>query len=276
MRILPPDYHIHTALCRHGEGEVAEYVESALAMGLQEIGFSEHIPMPQIYDPTGRMHISEFPYYVKQIESARVKYPQICIRLGLEADYFPEHHDYIAEFIAGYAFDYVIGSVHFLGDWNFDHPDYISRYEEYGVDAVYRDYYALIRQTAASALFDSIGHFDLPKKFGHRPSCDLSDEVETTLQAIRDHGLALDVNTAGLRKPVGELYPSEEILNRAAEMGIPVMLGSDAHHPREVGWAFAATCCRLQELGFTSTVQLEQRRKKAVPLPDIDTGPTDN
>ncbi len=263
---------MHTALCRHGEGDVADYVESALAMGLEEIGFAEHIPMPQIDDPSGRMSISEFPAYLRQIEAARLHYPQITIRLGLEADYIPEHREYIAEFIAGYAFDYVIGSVHFVGDWNFDHPACIDRYDTYGVDALYRDYYGLLREAAGSGLFDIIGHFDLPKKFGHRPVGDLSPDIETTLEVIRARGLALDVNTAGLRKPVRELYPSETILGRAAALGIRITLGSDAHHPGEVGFAFAEVCRRLRLLGFTEALRFERRLARATPLPALSDG----
>lgn len=260
------DYHVHSHLCRHGEGKISEYVAAAVIQGMTEIGFAEHIPLPQIDDPDGRMHWSDFPLYYKEIEAAQKAFPEITIRIGLEADFFPEYVDYLSRFIADYPFDYIIGSIHFLGDWNFDHPKYVGRYHDYGIDSVYRDYYYLLRQAAGCGLFDIIGHFDLPKKYGYLPTIDLTDEIEMSLLEIHNNGLALDVNTSGLRKPSGEIYPSASILRRAKELDIPIVLGSDAHNPQEVGWHFQEVIALLREIGYTKIHSFEKRQRFCLDL----------
>lgn len=240
---------------------MADYVRAAIERDLKEIGFAEHIPLPQIRDITGRMDLSEFPTYCREIEAAQKEFPQIQIRFGLEADYISQHLDYIAGFIQAYPFDYIIGSVHYLGIWNFDHPDYVGQYEAYGVDHVYRDYYKLLQQAASCGLFDIIGHFDLPKKFGHVAVDDCSDAIDATLKMIKQKDLTLDVNTSGLRKPVGDIYPSEDILRRAFVLGIPISLGSDAHRPQEVGYHFNQTVALLQNIGYREYVSFEKRKR---------------
>ncbi len=260
------DYHLHTLLCRHGEGHAVDYARAAAELGLTEIGFAEHIPLPQIKDFTGRMHLSEFAEYQRQVEAAQKQFPQLKIRFGLEADYLPQHLDYIKSFIQAYPFDYVIGSVHFIGNWNFDHPDYAAGYADYGVDNVFRDYYRLLREAASCGLFDIIGHFDLPKKFGHQPKMDLSEDIDLTLKTIKEHDLVLDVNTAGLRKQAQEIYPSPAILQRAYELSIPIILGSDAHRPGEVAFHFTQAMALLRQIGYNACVGFSRRKRYTVPF----------
>jgi histidinol-phosphatase (PHP family) len=260
------DYHVHTALCGHAEGSVREYVAAAIAAGFKEIGFADHIPLPQIDDSSGRMREEDFPRYLAMIEEARFEFPQITIRLGLEADYIPPYLGYVRDFISSHPFDYVIGSVHYIDDWNFDHPEHIHRCETYGVDALYHDYYALVEAAAGSALFDVIGHFDLPKKFGHRPGGDLSAEIEAILRVMAREGLALDVNTGGWRKPVQDLYPSADILHRACAHDVPIVFGSDAHHPREVGYRFAEAARSVREAGYETCTAFAGRKPIQKPF----------
>jgi len=118
------DYHMHYHICHHAEGELHEYVERAIELGLQEIGFSEHIPIPGLDDPTGRMAPHEFEKYIRDVTDAQNNYSEIDIRFGIEADYLPPFMDVIEKFLAEYPFDYVIGSVHFVGDWDFSNPDF--------------------------------------------------------------------------------------------------------------------------------------------------------
>ena len=121
------DYHLHSRLCRHGDGEIYEYVEAAIEKGLSEIGFAEHIPVPDLDDPTGRMVIEDWDVYVKDVFDAKAKYPEIDIRFGIEADYLPGFMEYIEKFVHNYTFDYVIGSVHFIDDWDFSNPAHWHR-----------------------------------------------------------------------------------------------------------------------------------------------------
>ncbi len=260
------DYHVHTRLCKHGEGDVYQYVEFAIDKGIKELGFAEHIPIPGLDDPDGRMDSKDFAVYINDIENARRQYPEIKILLGLEADYLPGYMEYIASFIKQYPFDYIIGSVHFIGDWDFSNPLYKEHYETFGVDRTFCEYYQLVREAAMTGLYDIIGHLDIPKRYGHKAGIDLTGEIDDTLQVIKRCGLALDVNTSGLRRQVQELYPSQTILGRAFAFDIPVVPGSDAHKPDEVAYAFPETYALLQKIGYHETCVYEHRVRKTIPL----------
>lgn len=260
------DYHLHSHLCNHGEGEIYEYVESAISKDLEEIGFAEHIPIPDLDDPTGRMVCESFPEYLRQVADAQARYPEIKIRLGLEADYIPEHLDYISGFIKSYSFDFVIGSIHYVDGWDMTNTDNIPRIRTIGVNRVYRSYYRLLAEAAASGLFDIIGHFDAPKKFGYLPDEDISDAIEAALAQIQKNNLALDINTAGLRRNIREVYPSRAILERAFQRGIPVVLGSDAHSPSDVAWGFESVLEMLWDIGYRRTSSYEKRKRRDVPI----------
>jgi histidinol-phosphatase (PHP family) len=257
---------MHSHLCRHGEGEIDQYVEKAIEIGLSEIGFAEHIPIPELDDPTGRMDIRDFPVYLTEVAEAQKKYPEITVRLGLEADYLPGHMDFISAFIQRYPFDFVIGSVHFIGDWDFSNPVFLHRFEEFGVDSAWISYYRLLTEAASTGLYDIIGHFDVIKKFKRFPSADIAEHVHTALQAIKENDLVLDVNTGGKRGLVREIYPSPDILQLAREMDIPVILGSDAHAPGEVASFFPECLTTLRQIGYSETVVFSQRRRSTVPM----------
>jgi len=260
------DYHLHCYLCKHGEGEIQEYVAAAIAKGLQEIGFAEHMPVPGLRDPDGRMTIDEFPIYLRDVAEAQRRFPNIKIRLGIEAEYMPSRLDFIHSFLDQYPFDFVIGSVHFLDDWDFTNPAHAHKFPDYGVDATFRTYYRLLTDAAASGLYDIIGHFDIPKKFGHVPDGDLAEEIEVALLAVKRANLALDVNTSGLRKPVKEIHPSPAILRRAFALGIPIVIGSDAHSPKEVAYQFEETYALVKEIGYERTCTFAGRKRQFVRI----------
>ncbi len=260
------DYHLHSFLCRHGKGEIYEYVESAIQKGLTEIGFAEHIPIPDLDDPTGRMVIDDWDKYLNDVRAAQKQYPEITIRLGIEADYLPEFMPYIQNFLQQYEFDYVIGSVHFVDDWDFSNPALYFRLDEFGVNYLYKRYYELIQEAAASGLYDVIGHLDLPKKVQKQPSVSDVEWINAALLAIKENDLALDVNSSGLRKEAREIYPRAEILQQAHDMGIPVCLGSDAHKPTEVAANFQQSTDLLQQIGYTENAVFKNRQRTFVPL----------
>jgi len=260
------DSHVHTPLCKHARGEPAAYLEAARSRGLKGLVFTDHSPMPPWFDPDTRMEAGALPFYLATLERLREANPEVYLGIGLEADYHPGTERFVAQLLAGYPYDYVIGSVHYIGAWGFDNPLYAEEFAWREVRAVYRDYFQLVRQAAESGLFDAIGHLDLPKKFGHVPAEGYLDLAEDALKAIAAAGLALDVNTAGWRKPVGELYPSPALLVRARELGIPAVLGSDAHAPEEVGHRFPEAVRALKEAGYTEAVVFRGRRPEAYPL----------
>lgn len=260
------DYHMHTPLCKHAVGEPEAYVERALALGLDEIGFSDHGPMPPDYDPNFRMGLGELPGYVERIRSLQSKYPRLSIKLGLEADYHPGTEEFVRETTRAYAFDYVIGSVHYIGDWGFDNPENIRRYRGADLYEVYRQYFDLVAQCAESGLYDILGHPDVIKKFGHRPERPFEDLLGRALEAVRRAGMAVEVNTSGLRKPCREIYPSRRFLELARERDVPVTMGSDAHEPRHVGEDFEAAAALLTSVGYRTVLRFAGRRAEPVPL----------
>ncbi|MBN1480996.1 histidinol-phosphatase HisJ family protein [candidate division KSB1 bacterium] len=260
------DYHLHSYLCRHGHGDIYQYVESAIEKGLSEIGFAEHIPVPELDDPTGRMAIEDWDTYIDDVLAAQKNYPDIIVRLGVEADYLPPHMRFIEKFLAAYPFDYVIGSVHFVADWDFSNPALAHRLDEIGVNRLYTLYYQLIQEAADTGLYDIIGHFDLPKKTGVAPTDDISDNITAALVRLQKNDLVLDVNTSGLRKEPGEIYPGRDILEHAFQLNIPVTMGSDAHHPSEVAADFAKTRTMLKEIGYMTCSVFNQRQRTRVDL----------
>lgn len=244
----PYDSHLHTPLCGHATGTPREYAQAALDAGLAGLCFTDHMPMPAWYDAPWRMRRDQLARYVEEVRAVQQEFAgQLDVRLGLEADFHPGTERYVEEVLGAYPWDYVIGSVHYLGAWGFDNPEFVEEYERRDLGQLYRHYAALVEGAARSGLFDVIGHLDLPKKFGHRapdPSA-----LRRVLDVVAAAGLALDFNTAGWRKPVNEPYPAPDLVRAAAERGIPFVLGSDAHQPGEVGYRFGDALGVIREAG---------------------------
>lgn len=246
------DYHTHTPLCKHASGEPEAYAARAVERGLHELGFSDHSPMPAAFDPDWRMSIDQYGLYLAMVERCRKAFPQLSIKLGLEADYHPGTEAFVATLLKEHPLDYVIGSIHYLGDWGFDNPEFAHRFDARDVHEIYRDYYALVERLAGTGLYDILGHPDVVKKFGHRPSKDWEPLERRALEAVAKAGMALDVNTSGLRRPAKEIYPSPRMLRTARDLGIGITFGSDAHEPKHVGEDFAAALAAVKAAGYES------------------------
>lgn len=260
------DSHMHTPLCKHAEGTPDQYVEAAKRAGLKGIVMTDHSPMPGWFDPDFRMDFAELPFYHTMLEKTRAEAGDFYVGIGLEADFHPGTEYFIKRLHQTYAYDYVIGSIHYIGAWPFDNPAFAEDFDLRDLREVYREYFRLVTAAARSGLFHSIGHLDLPKKFGHIPEGGYLELAEEALQAIAGEGLALDVNTAGWRKPIAEVYPSAAVLARAKELGIQVVLGSDAHKPAEVGHRFGDAVAVLKSVGYTEAVVFKARRSKTYSL----------
>ncbi|MBL4775969.1 MAG: histidinol-phosphatase HisJ family protein [Mariprofundus sp.] len=254
---------MHTPRCNHAKGSVRDYADAAIRCGLKEIGMSDHSPMPGGFDKDWRMAQAELPSYLQEVEQTRDALSgQFKLRIGLEADFHPGTEAYVADMIAAYDWDYVIGSVHYIGDWGFDNPDCKDVWQKWNVDDAYCAYFDLVKQSAQTNMFDIIGHPDLIKKFGHRADSDsqrIKDAEENMLQAVLKSGAALEISSAGLRKPVKEIYPHNRIVQRAAELGIPFSFGSDAHSPAEVGHGMDACLSILDSFGVKEIASFSQR-----------------
>ena len=261
--LLPPDYHMHTPLCRHARGEPVDYARRALAVGLREIGFSDHSPMRRDDFDNWRMCAGQLDEYVENVRKAQRDVPQLIIRLALEVDYLPGHEDWIRELAARHAWDYLIGSVHYVSDsWVVDHPQQISEWKKRDVFEVWSTYFDRLTMAAETGFFEIIGHADLPKKFGHRPDRGRAPLYETFLAAAKKNNCAIELNTAGLRKDCKEIYPSREILQLAFNKGVPITFGSDAHAPEEVGMNFDAAIQLARSVGYQECWRLARRRRE--------------
>lgn len=263
---LPADYHMHTPLCRHAVGEPVEYAAWAAGQGLEEIGFSDHAPMPRDDFDDWRMHQDQLAEYVARVTQARHTHPRLRIKLALEVDYLPGYEGWIRDLAARQPWDYLIGSVHYLGDWDIDNPRKLSRWQERDPAEVWRAYCAQLTRAAASGLFDIIGHADLAKKFAIYPAEDPGPWFAPFWAAARAAGVAIELNTAGLRKECREIYPSRALLEAAFAAGVPITFGSDAHAPEEVGADFDRALALARAVGYTRWVRFTQRRREEVPL----------
>jgi histidinol-phosphatase (PHP family) len=260
------DYHMHTPLCGHAVDAPREYVLAAQRAGLDEIGFSDHNPMPTQFDDW-RMGPDQLPEYLALIEEARREFPDYPIRLGLECDFLKGQEAHVLKLAAAADWDYLIGSVHYITpEWDVDNPKHLKRWTETPVEEIWQRYFDAYTEMAESGLFDFLAHPDLVKKFGHRPGGDLMRFYRPALDAIAEAGSVLEVSTAGLRKEVGEIYPSREFLIAARERHIPIVINSDAHAPGEVAYEFDRAYALAHEVGYTHVMRFAGRNAKPVPI----------
>jgi len=239
---MPIDYHVHVVGHgdrEHTKKEIIPFLEKAVEVGLKEIGFADH----DFY-----LANLTFQHYKDLIEY----FPQLKVRVGLEVDYYPDQENYLGDLLKSYEYDYVIGSVHNIGDWNFDHPDYIDEYRNWDPEVLYEEYFYILAKSINSGLFNITGHLDLIKVFNYRIEAGrLLSMVEPLLDLIKGRGMAVEINTNGLFKPVAELYPSLDIIKLAVEKKVPLTISSDAHRAEDVGRKNSMVVQLLRELGVT-------------------------
>jgi histidinol-phosphatase (PHP family) len=213
------------------------------------------------------MGVEELPQYVREVEELRAAFPALRIRLGIEVDYIPETVARLPALLEAYPFDYIMGSLHFVDGFGFDDPRHLDGYAGRDLFALWERYFDLLGEAAESGLFDVLGHPDLIKKFGFRPQADVRGLYEACLERVAASGMVVEVNTAGLRKPVGEIYPGMDFLSLCRERDIPVTLGSDAHSPPEVGEGFEEALRLLRRAGYKELITFDGRRRSFLPLP---------
>jgi histidinol-phosphatase (PHP family) len=264
---LPADYHTHTPLCRHATGEPVELAAQAVRLGLREIGFSDHNPMPRDDFDDWRMRAGDLDTYVAQVEKARRAFPDLVIKLALEVDYIPGYEDWVRDLARRHPWDYLIGSVHYVSEsWAIDNPHRLSEWKGRDPWEVWSAYFERLTMAAGSGLFDIIGHADLCKKFCFYPKQDCTPLFTRFLEAAKRHDVAMELNTAGLRKDCQEIYPSPAIVKLAAQTGVPITFASDAHAPAEVGLNFADAVALARSAGYTQYCQFTQRRRSLAAL----------
>ena len=257
------DYHTHSALCRHASGDVEEYILRALELGFDEIGCSDHAPLPGNYDDIHRMTIEEYyAQYAPRVSELISKYDKrIRVRRGMEVDYLAWADEWNTGFIAENDFDFVIGSVHFVGKRGEEKPLFGKEYEPSEIESLYEGYFLEIARSARSGLFDVIGHCDIVKKFGAFVSPHVQELTWQALNEIKRADLCIEINTSGLRRDEREVYPGETILAMVRDLKIPLTLGSDAHKPEQVGFQFERGLELIERFGLGKISVFDRRQR---------------
>jgi histidinol-phosphatase (PHP family) len=260
------DYHMHLRApdetLDFSVAAVERFVEVARARGVDEIGFSEHV-----YYFRQTEAIWAVPY---QLERCKYDLDAYCdavleakrrglpVKLGLEVDWVPERVEALAQALAPYPWDYLLGSIHFFDGLSFDgEPSYVARF---GAEAAWERYFSELARLAESGLVDVLAHPDLVKFFGDRVEW-AWDRLVLSLA-----GVCLEVSTAGRYKPHGQLYPSAELLTEAAGAGVPITLASDAHVPADVGRDLDHAVEHARSAGYETLTLFDRRARRQAPL----------
>lgn len=192
----------------------------------------------------------------------------ISFKIGIEIDNDPETsvNDYKWIEKNYDKLDFILGSVHFIDDWPFDHQGHQERYKEWDIDKLYIKYYNEMEKLINKGLLDGLAHFDLIKVFGHRPKNDVTPYVKNVLNLVKEKGLTVEMSTAGWRKPVNELYPQDEIINMIKELNIPITTASDAHTAKDLGHSYERLFEILKKYGFNQVAVFVSHKKKLLPI----------
>ena len=271
------DYHVHlrsdatdaSVAEYHTRENAARYRAAASARGISELGVAEHV-----YRFTQALELWRHPFWESYAHDDLDEYcafvrEQTDLRLGIEMDYVPGAEERIAELLAARDFDFVVGSVHFITDGAVDMDDYSVWGAGQSAEAIWERYFSTVGDAARSGLFDIVAHPDLVKYWGHArplPEGDLRRFYELAVTGIAVSGVAVEVSTAGLRKPVGELYPSSAFLRMCADAGAPVALSSDAHRPEDVGADYDHALAALTAAGVEELSVFERRERRLEPI----------
>jgi len=265
---LRTNYHTHNRYC-DGEGEIAEYIEAALAAGLDSYGVSSHAPVPVRTCDPWMMRLADLPAYCAEVRRLRDEYrDRLPIFLALELDYLPGMGAFYREQIFPHNFDYFVGSVHFVGTddqgmpWEIDNS--AERFASglavgwHGdVRSAFTEYFALQRQMVGTPGVVIVGHMDKMKmwnsgdRYFRETDAWYVAAVEETLRAFKAGGLIVELNTSGLRKAIASAFPSPWVLARCRDLDIPITVTADTHTPADVAAGFTEAAAILRDVGIT-------------------------
>ncbi|HEY7563594.1 MAG TPA: histidinol-phosphatase [Acidimicrobiia bacterium] len=298
------DYHLHLHPHRSGAGKeedvsgwppigeyppglIEAYVEQAARSGISELGFTEHLyrtaegaevlgdfwekePRPDLAAQAAEMVALDqglrLDVYVEAILAARDR--GLPVKLGLEVDFFPETIGAVVDLLAQYPFDFLIGSVHWVGGWSIDAVAVTYEFDRRGIEQAWTDYFILAADLAGSGAVDVLAHVDVCKKFGHRPPV---EPIELFAQVVRQAaatGTAVEVSSQGLRRPANEVYPSPTFLRMFYDAGVGITLASDGHRAEEAGWGHQRVVEAARAAGYQDHLRFTARTAYGVPLPD--------
>jgi histidinol-phosphatase (PHP family) len=267
------DYHLHlrqddleaTAAEHFTEENVDRYLAAAEEHGISELGVSEHV-----YRFAQALDVWDHPFWLEQATDDLDAYADFVrttpLRLGIEADFIPGAEERTSNLLEARRFDYVVGSVHFLGNRAVDDEGYDVWEGQGDPDRVWTRYFETLAEAARAGLFDILAHPDLVKVWGRGrpvPERDPRFYYEPAVEAIAESGIAVEVSTAGLRKPAEEIYPSRPFAEMCVDAGAEFALSSDAHTPEQVGYGYDQAMDFLAGLGVERICVFESRRRRA-------------
>ena len=250
------DYHLHVVA--HGDRpmtveNILTYCEVAHERGIHQMGITEHDRYLNDID-------------LAAFQEARELSQDVELKLGIEVDFVAGREEEMDFFASALPYDYVIASVHRVGGEEVDHPDHQDIYEKWETYDLYQAYYENVRAAALAGRFDVLGHPDLIKIFRRFPDEDITPMLEETADAVADSGIVVDVNSAGLRKPVGEAYPSRDFLEMFYRRGVPIVLSSDAHAPDQVAAGYDRSLRLVHDVGYRELVTFKNRERGTLAL----------
>jgi histidinol-phosphatase (PHP family) len=272
-------------------GLIESYVAAAAAQGVTELGFTEHFYRcaeseailgrwwEREADPRlaaeMRANIAaertlSLERYVEAVLDAKAR--GLPVKLGLEVDFQPGTEQAVVDLLAGYPFDYLVGSVHWIGGWDFMRDPGTDEFARRGVRRAFEQYFELETQLAASGMVDVLAHVDVIKKSGALPDGPLGDLYQPVVEAAVDSGTAVEVSSGGLRRRVNEIFPAPDFLALFRSAGVPITLASDAHLAEDAGHGHADVVRAARAAGYTTYLRFERRQRLATPLPsDVPT-----
>lgn len=275
------DYHVHLRPDEHDgdpfeehftQANVDRYLAAAADAGVADLGVSEHI-----YRFAQALEIWRHPFWEEFAADDLAAYCDFVaaspLKLGIECDFVPGAEDKTANLLERHRFDYVVGSVHFVGDRAVDMEPFTVWDGEQDADEIWERYFEMLAEAANSGLFDILAHPDLVKVWGSDrpgPMRDPRFYYEPAIEAILEADIAVEISTAGIRKPVGEIYPAPSFAAELAEAGAVFALSSDAHLPSQVGFAYDQAIRLLDEIGVGHIATFERRQREVVPIEDAD------
>lgn len=289
------DYHLHLhphvpfpgtpPMGTYPPGWIDRFVEAAQARGVTEVGFTEHLyrcveSIPAFgrwweLDPDRRLGAEMAEWIGEQRTLSLERYVEVVldakqrglpVKLGLEVDFVPGTEARVIELLAPYPFDYLVGSIHWIGAWNFMRSSAPEEFARRGADVAFAQYFALETDLAASGLVDVLAHADVIKRHRIRPEGSLEHLYRPLVEAAVSSGTAVEVSSAGLRHDVGEIFPAPDLLALFAQAQVPITLASDAHVPDEAGWGHDEVIAAALAAGYAERLAFDARRRVSVPL----------
>jgi len=260
--IYKTDYHMHS-IYSDGRSVPEDYIPAALAASLNEIGFSEHLTLFRDQEDWNMNPVNISPY-INHLLSLRNITDTIKIKIGLEVDFYAGRESEIVEYLKPLPLDYIIGSVHYLGEKTVDvGPEF---YEGKSIDKLFESYFESVITAVSSGIFDIIGHCDLIRIYGYKPVMNMEPLYRKLARAMKAHNVAFEVNTNGRNRPLADFYPDRRFLHVFREENVPVCVNSDAHMPSRVAQYFEEAYELLRYIGFTEMAVFDKRVRTMVPF----------